>query len=73
MAKKNDTKARSISRDKKGALVSKEMNRDGVETWSVRTPGGRFTEVVRTKPSSAASMDRAVKRYSRALKSLAKR
>jgi hypothetical protein len=73
MAKKNDTKARSISRDRKGTLVSKETGPRGVEKWSVRTSDGRFTEVVTTKPSSAASMDREVKRYSRALKSLAKR
>lgn len=73
MAKKNDMKGRSTSRDKKGAFVSKEMNHRGIEKWSVRSSDGRFTEVVTTKPSSAASMDRAVKRYSRALKNLAKR
>ena len=69
---KNDTKVRGIARDKKGAFVSKETSRRGAERWAIRASDGRI-EVVTTKPSSAASMDRAVKRYSRALKDLAKR
>ncbi len=73
MAKKNETKSRNISREIKGAYVSKDRSSHGVEKWEVRSSDGRFKEVVTTKSSSAASMDRAVKRYSRALKSLAKR
>jgi hypothetical protein len=73
MAKKGETKSRVIPRDKKGASVSKEKSLHGAETWAVRSADGRFKEVVTTKASSAASMDRAVRRYSRALKSLAKR
>jgi hypothetical protein len=74
MAKKQDSKSRVVTRDAKtGAIISKKKGPGGGELWSVRSADGSFAEVVTTDPRSAASMDRAVKRYSRALKRLAKR
>jgi hypothetical protein len=53
-------------------VVSQKKVAGGAERWSVRTSDGRI-ETVTTRPSSADTMDRAVRRYVGAMKRLAKR
>ena len=62
-----------MSKKKTGAgVISLKKDAGGAEHWSVRASDGRV-ETVTTRPSSAATMDRAAKRYADAMKRLAKR
>jgi hypothetical protein len=72
MKKKRSDKdvGRSLSGAKK--VAASVLKAEGRETWIVRTQEGRMTKIS-TTPSSAASMDRAVKRYAGALDRLAKK
>jgi hypothetical protein len=54
------------------SVVIKKKDGRGAEHWSVRTPDGQF-QTVKTRPSSADTMDRAAKKYAGAMKRLAKR
>ena len=53
-------------------VISVKKDADGKETWSVPLRGGKIARWT-TKASSAAAMDKAVKRYAKAMKRLAKR
>jgi len=54
------------------SIVSHKKVVRGTEQWCVRTSDGAY-QTVKTRPSSADTMDRAVKRYAGAMKRLAKR
>jgi hypothetical protein len=62
MGKKRTTKSAEYTKKRSGAG----------ETWTIRRDDGRYETVTTTRKSSA-SMDKAVKRYSGALKRLAER
>jgi len=62
MAKKRTTKSAEYTKKRT----------DAGETWTIRGADGRYQTVTTTRKSSA-SMDKAVKRYSGALKRLAER
>lgn len=69
-SKKSEIK---LGRNKSGEFVQrKEKTRAGSETLTLRDAKGRIRTLT-TKASSAKIMDRSVKKYSGALKSLAKR
>jgi hypothetical protein len=72
MKKKRSDKdvGRSLSGAKK--VAASVLKAEGRETWTVPTSEGGV-QSLSTSPSSAASMDRAVKRYAGALKRLAKK
>jgi hypothetical protein len=53
-------------------VVSTAKTKRGGEISVIRTEDGHYETVV-TKPSSAAAIERAAKKYHRALRSLAKR
>ena len=61
-----------IDRAEVKKLPSSTLGSEGRETWTVPTSEGGV-QSLSTSPSSAASMDRAVKRYAGALKRLAKK
>jgi hypothetical protein len=60
------------SRNRYAHVVSVEKTKTGGEKTVIRSEDGRFRTVV-TSPSSAAAIERAAKKYARALRSLAKR
>ena len=70
MKKKNVSKVKI----KKGSVVVQGVCKGlaGGQVWVVKTPDGRERKIA-TKSSSAASMDRAVKRFKPALKRLGER
>ncbi len=49
-----------------------KMKSRGTETWTIRSSDGA-SKTVKTSSGSASSIDKAAKRYARAMKRLAKR